>query len=417
MKDVTIRFDGVSKRFRRGERHDSLRDLLPSLARRLLGRPPKVELAARDFLALDNISLTVRQGETLGVIGHNGAGKSTMLKHFAGIMTPTNGVVEVRGRLSALIEIGAGFHPDLTGRENVFLSGVILGMSRAEVTRKFDAIVEFAGLGPFIDTPVKRYSTGMFARLGFAVAAHLEPDILVIDEVLSVGDFVFQQKSLRKMRDIAASGATVVFVSHNLKAVSELCRRAILLDGGRIVADGPTDEVIQTYLRGERQKLNALRDVDVEITDVRMTRDGDEIVHFRSGDEVTVTVDFRALRRTERIAVVLAVLDEGLATVFYTSTDALPDSPPVDLDVEETCTIAFGLQLHLATGTFHVGVWLHRTDIDREFDESVPAATFFVASSPEVRGAANLWPTVRSTSIGRRAHLAPCTALTEASSG
>jgi len=416
MDDVAIRFCSVSKRFRRGERHDSLRDLVPSLVRRLLGRPPTADPSERDFLALDDISLTVRQGETLGVIGHNGAGKSTMLKHFAGIMTPTSGTIEVRGRLSALIEVGAGFHPDLTGRENVYLSGVILGMSRAEVARKFDAIVEFAGLGPFIDTPVKRYSTGMFARLGFAVAAHLEPNILVIDEVLSVGDFVFQQKSLRKMRDIAASGATVVFVSHNLKAVSELCRRAVLLDGGRIVADGPTDEVIRTYLRRERQKLDALRDVDVGITDVKMMRGDDETVHFRSGDAVTVTVSFRAQRRTERIAVVLGVLDEGLTTVFYTSTDALPGSPPVDLDVEEICTVAFGLQLHLATGTFHVGVWLHRTDVDRVFDEAVPAATFFVASDPEVRGAVNLWPTVHSTKIEKATSLASCNSFAEATS-
>ena len=417
MDDVSIRFSGVSKRFRRGERHDSLRDLIPSLARHLLGRPAKPGPNERDFMALDNISLTVRQGETLGVIGHNGAGKSTMLKHFAGIMTPTSGTIEVHGRLSALIEVGAGFHPDLTGRENVYLSGVILGMSRAEVARKFGAIVEFAGLGPFIDTPVKRYSSGMFARLGFAVAAHLEPDILVIDEVLSVGDFIFQQKSLRKMRDIAASGATVVFVSHNLKAVSELCGRSVLLDGGKIVADGATDEVVRTYLRRERQKLDAVRDVDVEITDVRMVRGADEVVHFRSGDAATVTVSFRARRRSERIAVVLGVLDEGLTTVFYTSTDALPGSPPVDLDVGDTCAVAFGLELHLATGTFHVAVWLHRTDIDHEFDEAMPAATFFVASDPEVRGAVNLWPTVNSTTISRAADVAPLIALAEASGG
>ncbi len=190
MSDIAIRFDDVSKRFRKGERFDSLRDLVPHLLARLTGNGkrhwPRDD---RDFWALRHINLEIRQGETVGVIGHNGAGKSTMLKHFARIMWPTEGRIEVNGRLSALIEVGAGFHPDLTGRENVFLNGVILGMSRAEIARKFDEIVEFAGLAEFIDTPIKRYSSGMFARLGFSVAAHLDPDILVIDEVLSVGDY------------------------------------------------------------------------------------------------------------------------------------------------------------------------------------------------------------------------------------
>ncbi len=405
MDDIAIRFSHVSKHFRRGERQDSLRDLLPSLVRRLGGRG-RYTPAGDVFVALDSIDLVVRRGETLGVIGHNGAGKSTMLKHFAGIMTPTRGRIEVYGRLSALIEVGAGFHPDLTGRENVYLSGVILGMSRAEVVRKFDRIVDFAGLAPFIDTPVKRYSSGMFARLGFAVAAHLEPDILVIDEVLSVGDFLFQQKSLQKMREIAHGGATVVFVSHNLKAVSELCKRTILLDGGRIVADGPTAEVIQTYLARERAKLQQSRDTDVEITRVSLLRGDCESHHFTSGEEATVVVEFVARRPTRKVAVVLAILDEGMENVFYTSTDALADTPPLDLDAGERKGATFALTLHLATSTFHVGVYLHRTDIDRVFDQAVPAVTFFVTTDPEVRGAANLYPRaawdcpVRPLSVG-----------------
>ena len=175
MDDIAIRLEHVSKRFQLGENFTALRDLIPAMVRKVAPRPGKAPQASQEFWALKDVSLEVRQGEALGVIGHNGAGKSTMLKHFAGIMTPTSGRMTVNGRLSALIEVGAGFHQDLTGRENVFLNGVILGMSRAEVARKFDQIVEFAGLARFIDTPVKRYSSGMYARLGFAVAAHLDP--------------------------------------------------------------------------------------------------------------------------------------------------------------------------------------------------------------------------------------------------
>src|ERR1700730_9977375 len=248
MSEYSLRMNHVFKRFRRGEQHDSLRDLIPSLVKRTVRGDRERALAPQEFWVLNDISFDVKRGETLGIIGHNGAGKSTMLKHLSGIMEPTRGSIEVYGRLSGLIVVGAGVLPDLTGRENVFLNGVILGMSRAEVKRKFDEIVEFAGLEEFIDTPVKRYSSGMFARLGFSVAAHLEPDILVIDEVLSVGDFAFQRKGLEKMRAIAKSGATVIFVSHNLQAVAEFCQRGILLQKGRVIADGPTDQVVRRYL-------------------------------------------------------------------------------------------------------------------------------------------------------------------------
>jgi lipopolysaccharide transport system ATP-binding protein len=403
-QEIAIRFTDVSKRFRRGEMHDSLRDLLPALTRRMLGRRRTGAADQRDFWALTDINLEVRHGETLGVIGHNGAGKSTMLKHLAGIMTPTHGHIEVRGRLSALIEIGAGFHPDLTGRENVFLSGVILGMSRAEVASKFDVIVEFSGLASFIDMAVKRYSSGMFARLGFSVAAHLEPDILVIDEVLSVGDYVFQQKSLQKMREIAKSGATVIFVSHNLKAVSDLCQRTVLLDRGSIVADGPTEDIIQTYLSRERSKLKRVHDADVEISEVALCRDGQPAVRFHAGEKASVHVTFTARRATQHIAVVIAVLDKGLANIFDTSSERL-GSPPISLLPGQSCTVNFDLQMHLAIGTFHLGVYLYRYDLQREYDRALPAATFFVDGDRDVRGAANLYPAVRSIQFDDRGHV------------
>lgn len=393
MNDVAIRLENVSKRFRLGENYTALRDLVPAMARRIVRRPPKHSDDHRDFWALKDINLEVRKGEALGVIGHNGAGKSTMLKHFAGIMTPTIGRMTVEGRLSALIEVGAGFHQDLTGRENVFLNGVILGMSRAEVARKFDQIVDFAGLAPFIDTPVKRYSSGMYARLGFAVAAHLDPDILVIDEVLSVGDFVFQQKSLQKMRSVAKGGATVVFVSHNLKAVSDLCDRAILLDKGSIVADGSTSEVVQTYLARERAKMGESRDADVVFESVALRDARGASVRFRPGDKAWVDITIKANRATEKVAVVLQVLDESLTDVFNTSTERL-NVPPFDLQDEDLLTVTFELDMHLAVGTFHVGVYLYRYDKEREFDRVLPAATFFVASDVDVRGCANLYPKI-----------------------
>ena len=398
MHEIAIRFEHVSKRFALGERFDSLRDLVPALARRTLGRPPRNEARAGDFWALQDINLEVRKGETLGVIGHNGAGKSTMLKHLAGIMVPTKGRIDVDGRLSALIEVGAGFHQDLTGRENVFLNGVILGMSRLEVARKFDDIVEFSGLGAFIDTPVKRYSSGMYARLGFSVAAHLDPDILVIDEVLSVGDFVFQRKSLQKMRSIATGGATVLFVSHNLKAVSDLCARTVLMDGGRIVADGPTSEVIQTYLARERAKMQGERRGDVQITSVVLRNEGGASVRFRPGEKAWMDLTFRAHRACSRVAVVLQVLDEDLGEVFNTSSERLGVSP-VSLAEGQTCTVTFELHMHLANGTFHVGAYLYQYEIEREFDRIIPAATFFVESSVDVRGSANLYPKVVATEV------------------
>ena len=393
MAEVAIRFDHVSKRFKRGDNFDSLRDLIPALTRRALGRGGPAPASEREFWALDDVSGEVREGESVGVIGHNGAGKSTMLKHLAGIMRPTRGRIDAHGRLSALIEVGAGFHQDLTGRENVFLNGVILGMSRAEVARKFDEIVDFAGLAPFIDTPVKRYSSGMYARLGFAVAAHLDPDILVIDEVLSVGDFVFQQKSLAKMRSIANGGATVLFVSHNLKAVSDLCQRTLLLDAGRVVADGPTSEVLQRYLDRERARISGKRDGDVLIESVVLRGAAGQSVRFHPGEPAWVDVTFRAQRACERVAVVLSVLDEGLEEAFNTSSERL-GTAPVDLAAGAACTMTFELAMHLANGSFHVAVYLHRYDIQLEFDKVIPAATFFVDSEVDVRGSANLYPRV-----------------------
>ncbi len=249
MSDAAVVFDGVWKKFRRGERHDSLRDVVPSLVRRALGRNRPTEIDEQhEFWAVKDVSFEVKQGEALGIIGPNGAGKSTTLKLLTRILRPTRGTCHVRGRVGALIEVAAGFHPDLTGRENIFLQGAIMGMKGVDIRRRIDEIVEFSGVGPFIDTPVKRYSSGMQARLGFSVAAHLDPDVLFIDEVLSVGDMSFQAKCLERMHEHVRAGVTLVFVSHNLQAVASLCKRAIVCAKGALLYDGRVDEAMTVYM-------------------------------------------------------------------------------------------------------------------------------------------------------------------------
>jgi lipopolysaccharide transport system ATP-binding protein len=249
MGAVALEFDGVWKKFRKGEKHDSLRDLIPAAIKAFLSGNHRDELEAREFWALRDVSFQIKRGEAVGIIGSNGSGKSTTLKLLSGILKATKGEIKVNGKLSALIEVAAGFHPDLTGRENIYLNGTILGMRTAEIERKFDEIVEFSGLEDFIDTPVKRYSSGMYARLGFSVAAHVDPDILLVDEVLSVGDMSFQQRCMDKMQEKIKSNVAVIFVSHHLAAVANLCDRAILLNKGDVVVDGPCEKAIDAYVK------------------------------------------------------------------------------------------------------------------------------------------------------------------------
>jgi ABC-type polysaccharide/polyol phosphate transport system ATPase subunit len=247
MTSLVIRADSLSKRYHRGALQQSslIRDHLSRALRSPLSvfRRPKDET----FWALKDVSLDVREGEVLGLIGRNGAGKTTLLKILSRITRPTEGWAEIHGRVGSLLEVGTGFHPELTGRENTFLSGAILGMSKAEIDKKFDEIVAFAELEKFIDTPVKHYSSGMYVRLAFAVAAHLEPEILLVDEVLAVGDINFQKKCLGKMGDVARAGRTIVLVSHQLNQIRRLCQRAIWIDAGQIRQEGPTHEVVCSY--------------------------------------------------------------------------------------------------------------------------------------------------------------------------
>lgn len=246
MKSI-IEIKKISKQYRIKERSDyyALRDvIMENLKNPFLAFKKKDQV----FWALKNISLDIKPGEIIGIIGKNGAGKSTLLKILSRITPPSSGEIVLKGRVASLLEVGTGFHPELTGRENIFLNGTILGMTRKEINEKFNDIVNFAEIEKFLDTPVKHYSSGMYMRLAFSVAAHLEPDILIVDEVLAVGDAEFQKKCLGKMKDVSQQGRTILFVSHNLAAISNLCKRTILLDQGRIVKDGDTNDVISYYL-------------------------------------------------------------------------------------------------------------------------------------------------------------------------
>ncbi|QDV66368.1 Teichoic acids export ATP-binding protein TagH [Rosistilla carotiformis] len=254
--DIAIRIEGLSKSYRlNSQSGGNNRNLREAFLYRL--KHPLQRGTSEDFWSLKNIDLEIKRGEVVGIIGRNGAGKSTLLKVLSRITEPTAGRIELHGRVGALLEVGTGFHPELSGRENIFLNGAILGMGRSEIKKEFDAIVEFAGVDKFLDTPVKRYSSGMYVRLAFAVAAHLNPEILIIDEVLAVGDAEFQKKCLGKMQEVAAGGRTVLFVSHNLLAVSQLCTSACLLAGGGLAASGTTLDVLQRY-RSSREHSNHL---------------------------------------------------------------------------------------------------------------------------------------------------------------
>lgn len=298
-RDLAIEVRGLGKRFDIGAANTGGYGLLTeSITERIktIGRRPPT----REFWALREIDFEVERGETFGIIGHNGAGKSTLLKILSKVTPPTEGSAILRGRVGALLEVGTGFHPELTGRENVFLNGAILNMKRHEINSRFEEIVEFADIGPFLDTPVKRYSSGMKMRLAFSVAAHLQPEILIIDEVLSVGDIAFQEKCLGRMESAAGEGRTVVFISHNLAAIRGLCDRAMMLSAGRITAEGSVREVVDAYVgdvlsesqRSLAERENRTGNGKLRYTDLRLERGGDVIDTPATGKDFDIVVGF-----------------------------------------------------------------------------------------------------------------------------
>ena len=332
----------VWKRYQIGMRHHSLRDAIPALVRRLRsGNGEETGEQEGMLWALRDVSFDVRQGETLGIIGHNGAGKSTLLKLLSGISKQTKGTIAMHGKLAALIEVGAGFHPDLTGRENVYLNGAILGLKRAEIRRLFDKIVAFSELERFINTPVKRYSSGMYVRLGFAIAAHVSPDVFLIDEVLAVGDMAFQQKCLTHIHELKQAGTTMIFISHNLTAVQRICDRALLLDGGRVVAEGSPHDVVRTYhhqvVRAGQQRFAATADqrpsaengaLRIESVQLR-NASGAATDTYQLGEPMTLEVAYTCLRTIERPVFIVRIerVDGLMCHVAYSLRDAVPFPP------------------------------------------------------------------------------------------
>jgi len=394
---TAISLTGVGKRY---SRHAEPPSLATSVVRLLRRRRPASLWAVR------GLELQVDSGESVGLIGRNGSGKTTTLQLLCGVTAPTEGEVRVRGRIAPLISVGVGFHPELTGRENIAVNGAILGMSRGEVARRLDEIVDFSGIEPFLDTPTKFYSSGMTVRLGFSVAAHCSPEVLLVDEVLAVGDLPFQVKSFARMEQLQADGATVVVVSHNLTAVQRLCRRTVVMDGGRPVFDGATEDAISAYhdvvatadQGDDPLAVRHERDVLVVEDVVLLGPDGAGTAHVSAGDRLVARVRARVLRDVAAPFVVVRV-DAADGQHVYRENNMLEPFPPVAAGSTVEWEVA--LETHLPTGSYAVRLAVARAAAGAEAGRekslsdfgvlgSAPARMVYVTGRPMVHGAADL---------------------------
>lgn len=369
MSSTAILTDRLSKQYRLGERwtpSSTLRDAVPALLRRATGSPPKADQPS--LWALRDVSLTIEPGDVVGLIGPNGAGKSTLLKILSRITRPTSGSATIRGRVASLLEVGTGFHTELTGRENVFLNGAILGMKQREIRAKLDAIVSFAELEKFIDTPVKHYSSGMATRLAFAIAAHLEPDILILDEVLAVGDLAFQRKCLGTMGKAAESGRTILFVSHNIQAVRGLCKRAVLLVDGRVLDDGPVVPVTKHYVELVRSREirtdtaasdSAVRRGSGSVRFSRISVEdaaGETRFEFEMGETIRFRLGYEVLEPVPELVVAVA-LRGGSRDSFVTSARHCVSASPLARGRHGRLTVELPRTV-LRPGEYPLYLWL-----------------------------------------------------------
>lgn len=384
MSDTVITAEGLGKSYIIGhqqqEPYVALRDVISKSAKhwwsRLRNPHHHTHANKEEFWALKDVSFKIKQGDRVGIIGRNGAGKSTLLKVLSRITEPTTGRVRIKGRVASLLEVGTGFHPELTGRENIFLNGAILGMNRAEVKKKFDEIVNFAEVEKFLDTPVKRYSSGMYVRLAFAVAAHLEPEILVVDEVLAVGDAQFQKKCLGKMDAVGKKGRTVLFVSHNMGAIQQLCSTSILLRDGAAQESGPTKKVIESYIKNfsstAKESIAVMPRAREDYGTVArfmnawpVNSKGERTVSFMSGEDLSFALEIKIFEKVDALSIVVGLdtyMDYRITTVLSEEEDVLFSG---DQDALITLNLKFP-HLRLKPGTYSLtlGIRRHKVPLD-----------------------------------------------------
>lgn len=399
MENITIKAGDISKKYFLGSRgYRTLREDIVRIFRKKQDE---------DIIwALKDVSFQLKKGEALGIIGPNGAGKSTLLKILAGVTVPTSGKLYVKGKVGALIELSAGFHHELTGRENIYLCGSIIGMSKREIDSKFDRIVEFSGLHEFLETPLKHYSSGMEARLAFSVSTHIDPDILLIDEVLSVGDLAFQEKCLKKMEEYIDKGVTIVFVSHNMDSIRKLCKRTILLQKGQVVFDGNTEESINKYFQviSEERKNLLFTNIDgtkkemVKISDIQLQNNKGELTsHFHSGDIAIFRYRVTFFENAKVFFNFLVWRNDKL--LVYDTSQYLLKKQYVEGKKGSKILVEFKFRVDLLKGIYHIGT--HVTDYDKNIYHDVidNAGYLFVTEDISYGGVANLNSEVNVTEI------------------
>ncbi|MDY2601386.1 MAG: ABC transporter ATP-binding protein [Eubacteriales bacterium] len=403
MSERVLEIDSVSKEYRLGSYGSGTlyRDMQSFMARIRGREDPNRKIYAREqirgeyLMALNQVSLALNRGDALGILGRNGAGKSTLLKLISRITAPTAGEIRIKGRVASLLEIGTGFHPELTGRENIYLNGAILGMTRGEITRKLDEIVDFSEISQFVDTPVKRYSSGMYVKLAFAVAAHLDPDILICDEVLAVGDVAFQQKCLNKMSDVARGGRAVIYVSHNMRTISQLCSRAVFLDRGRLTYDGTVAHAMDLYagagLRSVERDLDALprtRDRGESMRMLKMVVLNNQTMEYDQDSDMEFTLTVRANVSEPNCRIRFIVLSNNAAPL------ATAQCPAFRVEAGETFTRGFRVNLgRLAPGEFGIKIQLigSRHDGRASYYDTVVDCGRFVVTDDPARNQGFIW--------------------------
>lgn len=372
MSDTIIKLENISKQYRLGVVGTGTlsHDLNRWFAKIRGKEDPTLKIGASNVLdtvdgqyvwALKDIDLEVGEGEVLGIIGKNGAGKSTLLKLLSRVTGPTTGTIKIKGRIASLLEVGTGFHPELTGKENIYLNGAILGMTKKEITSKFDEIVDFSGIKKFVNTPVKRYSSGMYVRLAFAVAAHLEPEILIVDEVLAVGDAEFQKKAIGKMKSVSKSGRTVLFVSHNLTAVEQLCTRGVLMQNGTIIMDGKVHDITTAYkkMSVDENELKRSGARQIEFLDYNLTDENDKVTdEIYLGDSFIVNANIKANENIDNTDLSLDIRNDANEFISHvTNADDLFELKNINKGEKVSVSVKVK-NLSLSPGTYYISLWL-----------------------------------------------------------